>query len=70
MTSARVLASPIPDKDKGRGQQRTADHRGATIQHPGWAGEYVGVQPFPTRLPGTQYWRVEAGKAPAAFPDP
>jgi hypothetical protein len=23
-------------------------HKGATLQHPGWAGAHIGFQPFPT----------------------
>jgi hypothetical protein len=26
-------------------------HKGATIQHPGWAGEHIGFMPFPTGRP-------------------
>jgi hypothetical protein len=25
-------------------------HKGATLQHPGWAGNHVGFQPFPTSV--------------------
>jgi hypothetical protein len=24
-------------------------HKGATLQHPGWAGEQIGFQPFPSQ---------------------
>jgi len=33
-------------------------HKGATLQHPGWAGTHVGFQPFP--LPACGSWDVAA----------
>jgi hypothetical protein len=29
------------------GRCTACGHKGATLQHPGWAGEHIGFMPFP-----------------------
>jgi hypothetical protein len=40
---------PDTSSDKLRQSARctACGHKGATIQHPGWAGEHIGFMPFP-----------------------
>jgi hypothetical protein len=43
----RWRAGASSDVLRQRARCTMCEHNGATIQHPGWAGEHVGVAPFP-----------------------
>jgi hypothetical protein len=43
-------ANASSDKLRRRARCTACGHKGATLQHPGWAGELVGFQPFPSGI--------------------
>ena len=51
-TVAVIRWGPNTSSDKLRGAARCTrcGSKGATIQHPGWAGNHIGFSPFPTNI--------------------
>jgi hypothetical protein len=49
---AVILWGPDASSDKLRNGARctSCGSKGATLQHPGWAGNHIGFQPFPTNV--------------------
>src|SRR6516165_11167000 len=49
---AVILWGPKASSDKLRAAARCTGcgNKGATVQHPGWAGNHIGFQPFPTSV--------------------
>jgi hypothetical protein len=49
---AVILWGPKASSDKLRAAARCTGcgNKGATVQHPGWAGNHIGFQPFPTSI--------------------
>ena len=41
------FASDVSDKLRQCPRCTSCGNKGATIQHPGWAGSQIGFQPFP-----------------------
>jgi hypothetical protein len=45
-------AEASSDRLRERARCTKCGHRGATLQHPGWAGTHIGFQPFPAPVSG------------------
>jgi|SRR5580692_8317494 hypothetical protein len=43
-------AEASSDQLRQRARCTKCGHRGATLQHPGWAGTHIGFQPFPMQV--------------------
>jgi hypothetical protein len=43
-------ANTSSDRLRQRARCTKCGHKGATLQHPGWAGNHIGFQPFPTSV--------------------
>jgi hypothetical protein len=48
MTPIRQGAETSSDKLRQCARCAACGHKGATIQHQGWAGEHIGFMPLPT----------------------